>query len=358
MCGIVGVFGCNHAKKVDIFEQLLQIDVIRGYHSTGALKVTYDNKPYIVKELGPPCFLISSKKYREKIDNKEAGLLFLGHNRLATKGEVDRQNAHPFRSGNILLVHNGTLHNHLILTEVGDPTFNTDSETLTFAINKYGIEETWKKVDGAATIVWWDTKDNTLNMLTNRQRPFHFWTVNGNDGVVFASEKWMINGICERNHIKLDGDNAYEPYADHILTWVYEKGKVDYTWKQLEKKKWGWKGKWGYNEYEEGWEKVYGQPSNIVPFEQPKPDLPLLEDKREVPISALNMAWFTLPGQIMQREQFILNYQHCCYCGKGLHDEFETASILDRQTKEAICGECTTGFFENEEDSMFLRKGM
>ncbi|MCS5737398.1 class II glutamine amidotransferase, partial [Herbiconiux daphne] len=110
-------------------------------------------------------------------------------------GEVVDRNAHPFQHGSITLVHNGTLDNQSLLPD--HQKFAVDSENIAYSIDKIGIEETIKKLNGKFTLVWFDAKDQTLNFIRNKDRPFHFMETSSGDWFG-ASEEDMLMWLSKR----------------------------------------------------------------------------------------------------------------------------------------------------------------
>ena len=202
MCGIVGVFGKASFRNFNMFEIMLKLDVIRGEDSTGiALINKFDY--LLIKDVISPKELLSNNEYR-RLKNKMPEYLptlMLGHNRLATKGEVTAENAHPFQHGNITLVHNGTMRTQCGL--IDNKRFDSDSENLCYSIAMEGIEKTWEQLHGSATLVWHDAKDNSLNMACNGERPMFFADFEDGQGMMFASEQFMINVAAQKLNAKI-----------------------------------------------------------------------------------------------------------------------------------------------------------
>ena len=103
MCGLVGVVGST-MSFVDskVFRQLLYIDALRGPHSTGVSTNNINGEVETFKRaLNASDYL--QLKLGEKISSKVTGDFLLGHNRYATQGAIDDNNAHPFTYGNVNL---------------------------------------------------------------------------------------------------------------------------------------------------------------------------------------------------------------------------------------------------------------
>lgn len=200
MCGIVGCAGDISAKEEGAFKQLLIVNSLRGIDSTGVAVVgrhTGDVK--IRKQVGDVFQLMDNSRFAGTFSG--VNRLCLGHNRWGTVGAATRKNAHPFEFDKVVGVHNGTLKNKWNLPN--HTNFETDSEALYAHINNVGIEEAIKGVDGAYALVWYDKEEGTLNMLRNKERPLTFAYSKDKKQLFFASEAWMMQGVCGREGIAL-----------------------------------------------------------------------------------------------------------------------------------------------------------
>src|SRR5687767_11363035 len=113
MCGIVGMLDWGGAAitqhKLGIFMQLLYADAVRGMHGTGIYAVDKEGTNMRLRIGGPPHRLVDTPefdKFEKFVDHNYVRFL-VGHNRFATKGQIKTEHSHPFRDGEVLLVHNG-----------------------------------------------------------------------------------------------------------------------------------------------------------------------------------------------------------------------------------------------------------
>lgn len=211
MCGIVAVIGGMFKKEVTTFHDLLVVDSLRGPHSTGVYVVRGD-EDHLVKKALLPHELMHFPQFKRAFDKLPD--LCIGHNRWATVGDVNASNAHPFEADNIVGVHNGTLTNWKKLKDSGK--FIVDSECLIHNIDQDGIDVVWGKLEGAATVMWWDKKAKLLNVIRNKERPMFYARQKGTNVVLFASEHWMLLSCAGRNGVTLE--DLTELPVDTLLT--------------------------------------------------------------------------------------------------------------------------------------------
>lgn len=203
MCGIVGMVASSTTgfnwNQQRIFNQLLWVNTLRGEDSTGVFGVNQEGNVDYLKTAGDAHEMITSKEYKDFKDNIFSDYrMVVGHNRKATRGAVSDDNAHPFVEDTIALVHNGTLVNHGKLTK---ELVEVDSHAILHSIVERGYEETLKDIEGAFTLAWYDTKDKTLRVIRNDQRPLYIASTFG--AWYFASEKEMLELVLGREDSKI-----------------------------------------------------------------------------------------------------------------------------------------------------------
>ena len=205
MCGINGLISRNSngfwKTQADLFGQLLRMGSIRGDDSTGVFGVGPGGKVDIVKGDADGYIFTKSgpyHKFEERMYRKYR--IAIGHNRSATKGAVTPHNAHPFKEGNIVLVHNGTIFNSEDLNKESE----VDSHAIAHALNQHNAVEALGKINGAFALVWYNIEDQTLNLARNQARPLclmetdDYWVVCSEPGL----PAWLINRQAMPNVIK------------------------------------------------------------------------------------------------------------------------------------------------------------
>ena len=208
MCGLVGVAGDIHLQTHGkMFRDMLIFDTVRGMDSTGIATVGLGTggKPAIQKDLGGPTNLFENAtghlvgpKGLPRMQTK----CLIGHNRSATFGQINIDNAHPFQYGHITGAHNGTLTDWHEL--VGFKENDVDSKSIFMTIEEKGIDYCWKSFRGDTAIVYWDSNKSTLNFVRNDGRTLYYCMNKEKNVIMWASEMWMITVGASRNKIELE----------------------------------------------------------------------------------------------------------------------------------------------------------
>jgi predicted glutamine amidotransferase len=207
MCGLVGILRTdglpldNNQNKM--FQTLLKLDVLRGEHSTGVFAVnSKGNGAVIHKHVGAASYASTFSDnaiFDAKGSLRNGAKALFGHNRYATVGKADTDNAHPFLAGKIVGMHNGTIHNWILSRLEKHNPYGTDSEFIYNQINSKGLKATIDKLDGGAwALTYYDMESETYNFLRNKERPL-FIAWNDVGVMAWASEKWMLEVAASRN---------------------------------------------------------------------------------------------------------------------------------------------------------------
>lgn len=122
MCGVIGYVG--NSCGPEFFYQGLKRLEYRGYDSAGIAMLS-QNKIYIERAEGK---LVQLQKKLENLPSTCS--VGIGHTRWATHGKPTESNAHPHRSGNIVLLHNGIIENYSELKKtLIEKKYKFESET-------------------------------------------------------------------------------------------------------------------------------------------------------------------------------------------------------------------------------------
>lgn len=234
MCGIVGILSEGKSgfwgTDLQIFEEMLVADAIRGKDSTGVFTVLSNSRVRVAKVATHPLNFIETPQWKTTRSMAEqTGHIMVGHNRKATAGSISRENAHPFYEDNIVLVHNGTIPNHK--NDVGDT--EVDSHAICKGFAKDGYEKTLTNLGGAWALVWYDLETKCLYAVRNDERPLCI--VEGEKKVVISSEGYLGGWVMSRNHIKPDKMRVIDPRVVHKFEWI--KGKLTITQEKLPEQK-------------------------------------------------------------------------------------------------------------------------
>ncbi|MDA8168756.1 MAG: glutamine--fructose-6-phosphate transaminase (isomerizing) [Nitrospiraceae bacterium] len=135
MCGIIGYIGPRNAVSITL-EGLKRLEY-RGYDSAG-IALLEGGGIKIIRCAG------KIRQLEGLLGEKgtASARLAIGHTRWATHGGPSEKNAHPHKSGGIVLVHNGIVENYISLKrglEAEGCKFNseTDTEVICHLVNKY-----------------------------------------------------------------------------------------------------------------------------------------------------------------------------------------------------------------------------
>lgn len=219
-----------YKKDEELFKDLLIVNSLRGAHSTGIFGGKIEYAADYAKSVGNPYDFIENPAMTpvwNKMTRKWKYVV--GHGRMATRGKISPENAHPFQVGHITMVHNGTVWNS---DKVDTIKHDVDSNAIAHALAEHSPEEVFSDINGAYAIVWHDTLTKRLSMVRNKERPLAIGMDVENKRVMFASEKNMLQMVAMRKDIKFK-DLFYLP-EDTIFS--FDKNSFDYKEIKVPKK--------------------------------------------------------------------------------------------------------------------------
>lgn len=199
MCGIIGF----HAKpksweswkqRGEWLNAMMTVCSLRGEDSAGVGVVRQDGEALAAKAAVHPWYFINSPIMAPIDRELPTAQIVLGHCRAATQGAVNNANAHPFTVGDVMMVHNGTIH----ATDMNTPNgvgFITDSHKLAALLSEAAVGDAhtvFGETGGAWAVVWYDKRDGSLNFARNDQRPMYFGHTPDKKILTWASESWML----------------------------------------------------------------------------------------------------------------------------------------------------------------------
>ncbi|AJT60766.1 putative amidotransferase [Citrobacter phage CVT22] len=213
MCGHVGVAGHIGAKEERVFKTLLRLDTLRGEDSTGVASMTSTGAVTISKDATNAYAFLSSQAGKKPFYGWNR--IMLGHNRWATKGAVNVENAHPFEFGHIVGAHNGTLKNHHNLLDGNK--FSVDSQAVFYHMSEESVEDLWLNLNGAAALVWINKVEKSINFLRNKERELYYTVSKDGKSFFWASEFWMLVVACAKEGVEVGTPVMFKENVHYCL---------------------------------------------------------------------------------------------------------------------------------------------
>ena len=231
MCGIAGIITPYNDKRdrTRLAEVLLHDIDIRGGDSCG---VYVGGR--IIKE--------PVRAYEFPLPTIRGSCIM--HTRMATHGGVTRKNAHPFRRGRTVGVHNGICSNYHELL----PGAQVDSVAVIDAIDKYGVPIAYSRMRGTFATA---TVSHGVTTLARAGNPCYVYRAG--DTHVFSSHPvglWLHLISDEVERVPLDDNHMIEfvngrasmqkpiktlGYVSHWTGWNYKNGVTYVPAKKVQK---------------------------------------------------------------------------------------------------------------------------
>ncbi|MBS1114352.1 MAG: glutamine--fructose-6-phosphate transaminase [Nitrospirae bacterium] len=219
MCGIIGYIGSRNAVSV-ILEGLKRLEY-RGYDSAG-IAFFSENGIDVIRCKGKIKDLASIVEAKNLVSSGG-----IGHTRWATHGKPSEENAHPHRSGGIVVVHNGIIENYLQLKKkltgkgyVFDS--DTDTEVLCHLIRDYAttlpledaVRAALKEVKGSYAIAVVNEKEPQKIVGVRKDSPL---VVGLGDGEYFLASDVPAFLHYSREVMFLDEDEMVVITSDGVV---------------------------------------------------------------------------------------------------------------------------------------------
>ncbi len=213
MCGIVGVLG-NHEAAPLIVDGLKRLEY-RGYDSAGIATVDEDGVLDRRRAVGK---LVNLSDHL--VHHPLSGRAGIGHTRWATHGAPTEPNAHPHRSGNVVVVHNGIIENfHALREELsakGIPhETETDTETVAMLAHAYmdegkdpveAVRAVLGRIEGAYALLFLFAGEKNLMIAARKGSPL---AIGHGDGEMFVgSDAIALAPLTDRITYLEEGDWA------------------------------------------------------------------------------------------------------------------------------------------------------
>ena len=262
MCGVFGIIG-NENVVPSLLKGLLELEY-RGYDSSGIATLNKDNKIELRRCVG------RVEKLIESVNSDElSSHIAIGHTRWATHGQVNISNAHPHKTDEVAVVHNGNIENFVELRRFLSSNgiyceTDTDTEVIPKLVTLYlhkgmspmpAVQKAMTKIDGSfAILLLFSSYDNLMIAAKNDNSLVIGLSENGvvissdtnsiscfvdeaiylqnNDIVSLQKSGFEVfnnNALVQRNFCKLDRSgplNVKHNFTSHMIKEIYEQPDI------------------------------------------------------------------------------------------------------------------------------------
>ncbi len=244
MCGIIGAIA-DHNVTGTLIEGLKRLEY-RGYDSAGLAVINKVGSIDRLRAVG------KVQNLADQLDSSEvAGNMGIAHTRWATHGQPTEANAHPHRSSQIVVVHNGIIENHEQLrSELKAKSYKftsqTDTEVIAHLIHSIiseadltllaAVQKASHILHGAYGMVVMDEQNPTQFVIARSGSPLVIGE--GKEGVYVASDRLALQGVADSFTYLEEGDVAkvtrdkfdiYNDRGEHVLRDQAEGNELQYV---------------------------------------------------------------------------------------------------------------------------------
>lgn len=208
MCGLFGFIGIpSEATKNVVFN--LGLDNERRGKDSSGIAYAYQRGFIVNKKVDVISNFLKTRKANRALESS----VIIGHTRLATHGEVNWKNAHPFRHGKWIFAHNGVISNFEELNLLLKKKYKVDSQVIGGL-----LPDRINLLRGSFAIVAINTDEPDRIYFWRNFSPL--FVVTNKDGLFFSSL-----GTSLEKH--LPGERVKEvPNYSHG---IFENGKMSYN---------------------------------------------------------------------------------------------------------------------------------
>jgi len=216
-CGLAGFSGKKNYNAEKIKFLMYWNSIERGKDATGI----FTPKSGIIKSNVKAENFINNKGIKKQIFPDK---VIITHVRAKTIGTNSVDNAHPFKYGNIILAHNGTLKNHIDLAKMYNfdtKDFPVDSQILANCVNinsKYDDKiKVLEQYEGAAALLFYNEELDSLFCYHDKERPLFYGYIQGTE-MYISSIKESLEAIECENIKEFDINYLYEIKNGNIVS--------------------------------------------------------------------------------------------------------------------------------------------
>ena len=139
--------------------------------------------------------------------------IVIGHVRLATHGDINVRNAHPFNIGDVVGAHNGVIYNYNKIARTFNKSVEVDSEVIFASLNRVEKEKAFENLDGDFAVSWAKDSNNILYLAREDSRPIQVAYWKKARVLFWASTKSILDNSLKSAGLKLKTHSLTPSYA-------------------------------------------------------------------------------------------------------------------------------------------------